>query len=173
LKQFADWLYTTAPSRFIQGQEAWMIPTIQSIHIVGIGLVVGSVLMITMRIFGWAGVDQTLRQTHDRFGPWLTGSLWLMAVTGLLMVIGEPPRELLAFSFWVKMGLVAVVVAIAAFFNATLRKYEQDWEETRIHRGSTKLLAAVTLVLLVCIIFLGRFIAYDHVWGALSPAAGG
>jgi len=43
-------------------------------------MVMGSVLMIDLRILGWAGMDQTLRQTTSRFGPWLTGSLWLLLV---------------------------------------------------------------------------------------------
>ena len=73
MKQFALWLSTTAPSVFIQEHNGWTIPTIQSIHIVGIALVMGSVLMIDLRILGWAWSDQTLRQTVRRFGPWLTG----------------------------------------------------------------------------------------------------
>jgi len=59
--------------------------------------------MIDLRILGWAGKDLTLRQTTERFGPWLTSSLWLLLVTGILMVVGEPVRELVTFSFWLKM----------------------------------------------------------------------
>src|ERR1044072_6166266 len=108
MKQFALWLSTTSPSVFIQEHNAWAIPAIQSVHIVGIALVMGSVLMIDLRILGLAWTDQTLRHTTSRFGPWLTGSLWLLLVTGLLMVVGEPVRELVTFSFWLKMALVAV-----------------------------------------------------------------
>jgi hypothetical protein len=170
LKQFAEWLSTTAPSVFIQVHEAWAIPTIQSIHIVGIGVVMGSVLMIYLRILGWAGMDQTLRQTASRFGPWLTGSLCLLLATGLLMVIGEPVRELVTFSFWLKMFLVALSTAVAAAFQVSLRKHERRWEETLANRGLTKGMAMLTFLIWVCIIILGRLIAYDHVWGSWSPA---
>jgi hypothetical protein len=170
LLKFAEWLSTTAPSVFIQKHEAWMIPSIQSVHIVGIGLVVGCIFMVTLRIFGWASVDQTLSQTHGRFGPWLTGALWLVACTGVLMVIGEPVRELVTFSFWLKMVLVASVVSIATGFRRMVRRHEPAWEEAFGKRGSAKAMAALTCALLVCIIILGRLIAYDHVWGHLSPA---
>ena len=99
---------------------------IQSIHIVGIALVMGSVLMIDLRILGWAWVDQTLRQTTNRFGPWLTGALWLLLVTGILMVIGEPVRELVTFSFWLKMALVAIGALVAIAFQRALRRHEQQ-----------------------------------------------
>jgi Ca2+/Na+ antiporter len=170
LKQFAEWLSTTGPSVFIQNHNGWVIPTIQSIHIVGIGVVMGSVFMIYLRILGWAGMDQTLRQTTNRFAPWLTGSLFLLLVTGILMVIGEPVRELVTFSFWLKMFLVAVSTVIAATFQITLRKLERQWEETLVNRRSIKSLAILSFLIWACIIVLGRLIAYDHVWGSWSPA---
>jgi hypothetical protein len=170
LKQFAEWISTTAPSVFIQNHYTWAIPAIQSIHIVGIGLVLGSVFMIYLRILGWAGTDQTLRQTVDRFGPWLTGALDLMLASGILMVIGEPVRELVTFSFWMKMFLVAVSTVIAFAFQSSVRKHEQRWEEVLINRSSVKGLAILSFLIWACIVLLGRLIAYDHVWGAWSPA---
>jgi hypothetical protein len=170
LNQFATWLSTTLLSVYIQNNNAWAIPGIQSIHIVGIGLVMGAVLMISLRVLGLAGMDQTLGQTTRRFGPWLTGSLWLLLATGLLMVIGEPVRELMTVSFWTKMFLVAVGAVVAAIFQRTLRQHERHWEETLVHRGSVKLMAVATLLLWLCIIILGRLIAYDHLWGKWSPA---
>jgi hypothetical protein len=170
LKHFAEWLSTTFLSVFIQNHNNWAIPAIQSIHIVGIGVVLGSVLMIYLRILGWAGMDQTLRQTASRFGPWLTGALYVMLATGILMVIGEPVRELVTFSFWLKMSLVAVVTLIAILFQRSLRKHERRWEETLVKRRSIQGLAILTFLIWVCIIILGRLIAYDHVWGSWSPA---
>jgi len=171
VKSFAEWLSTTAPSVFLQQHNTWAIPVIQSIHIVGIALVMGSVLMIDLRILGWAGTDQTLQQTNSRFGPWLTASLWLMLVTGILMVISEPVRELVTFSFWFKMTLVALGTIVAVIFRRNLRRHEREWENTLVHRGSIRTMAVATFLVWFCVILLGRFIAYDHVWGAWSPAA--
>jgi hypothetical protein len=171
VKQFAEWLSTTSPSVFLQEHNTWAIPTIQSMHIVGIALVMGSVLMIDLRILGWAGTDQTLQQTSRRFGPWLTTSLWLLLATGVLMVVGEPVRELVTFSFWLKMTLVAIGTIVAAIFRASLRRHERHWEETLVHRSSIKGLAVLTFLVWTFVIVLGRFIAYDHVWGTWSPAA--
>ena len=138
-------------------------------HIVGIALVMGSVLMIDLRILGLAWTDQTLGQTTGRFGPWLTGSLWLLLATGLLMVVGEPVRELVSFSFWLKMALVALGAAVAVSFQRAVRHHEQHWER-RAAQPSIKLLAIVTFFVWIGVIFLGRLIAYDHVWGSWSPA---
>jgi hypothetical protein len=170
LKQFAQWLSTTFLSVFIQNHNSWAIPAIQSIHIIGIAIVLGSVFMIDLRILGWAGTDQTLRQTTSRFGPWLTGALWLMLATGILMVIGEPVRELITFSFWLKMFLVAVGTLLAVVFLRAVQRREQHWEEIVEKRTSIRWLAVLTFLIWASIIVLGRLIAYDHVWGAWSPA---
>lgn len=171
MRQFAQWLSQTFPSVFIQNNHQWAIPAIQSIHIVGIALALGSVFLIGLRILGWAGTDQTLRQTADRYGPWLTGSLWLLLATGLLLVVGEPARELVTFSFWAKMCLVALAASLTLAFRASLRKHEQRWETALARRGSMRLLAVLTFLIWTLIIVLGRLIAYDHVWGSWSPAA--
>ena len=167
LERLAEWLALTSLSALIQTHNAWVIPTIQSVHIVAIGIVLTAVVMIDLRILGWAGHDQTLRETTDRFGPWLSGALVVLLVTGALMIIGEPRRELLSFSFWLKMSLVIVGTIIAAIFKMTLKSNEPRWEQKGKAR-SVKWLAILTLLIWISIVVLGRLIAYDHIWGSWS-----
>ena len=153
MNDFAVWLSTTLPSVFIQNHEVWMIPVIQSLHIIGIGIAVGSALMMTLRVLGWVGMDQTVLAIQCRFGPWLTGALCLLLASGGLLIVAEPVRELVTLSFWLKMVFVAVLTALAAAFQVSVR-----------------LTALLIFLVLGCIILLGRLIAYDHIWGHLSPA---
>ena len=169
-KGFTDWIAATAPSVLIQHNEAWVIPTVQSIHIAGIGVVLACILMLTLRILGYAGMDQTLTQTLDRFGPWLKWALWVLLGTGILMIIGEPERELITFSFWAKMTLVVLGTGIAFGFQRLLKSRGPDFEKSLETRREVKVMAVATLVIWLTIVFLGRFIAYDHIWGPLSPA---
>ena len=168
MNDFAVWLSTTLPSVFIQNREVWMIPVIQSLHIVGIGIAVGSTLMMTLRVLGWAGMDQTVLAIQRRFGPWLTGALCLLLASGGLLIVAEPVRELVTFSFWLKMVFVAVLTVLAAVFQASVR--QREWEPALVRRRSVRLTAILIFLLLGCIIVLGRLIAYDHIWGHLSPA---
>lgn len=172
MNQFAGWLSQTSLSLAIQSHE-WVIPTIQSIHIVAIGVVLGSVFMIDLRILGWAWRDQTLTQTTARFGPWLSWALGVLLLSGAGMVVGEPARQLLALSFWLKMGLVAIGVLVALIFQRSLRLHERHWETTLVNRQGVKALAVVTLLVWACVVVLGRLIAYDYVWGSWSKALKG
>jgi glucan phosphoethanolaminetransferase (alkaline phosphatase superfamily) len=104
-----------------------------------------------------------------RFGPWLTGALCLLLASGGLLVVAEPVRELVTFSFWLKMAFVAVLTALAISFQISVRNQEQRWQGL-VSRPPVRLAALLVFVVIGCIIILGRLIAYDHIWGALSPA---
>ena len=147
-----------------------MIPVIQSLHIIGIGVVVGSTLMLVLRVLGLAATDQTLAQCRQRFGPWQTGALYVLLASGGLLVVAEPVRELVTVSFWLKMILVATLAVLATLFQSSVRRQEDRWEQSFAGRRSVRLTAVFVLVILGCIILLGRLIAYDHIWGHWSPA---
>ncbi|HXA78448.1 MAG TPA: DUF6644 family protein [Candidatus Acidoferrales bacterium] len=169
MNRFAEWLTKTSPSHAFRVQESWLIPGVQSIHIIGIAVIIGSLLMIVLRILGWAGTDQTLRQTADRFGPWMIGALVLQLLTGIVMIVAEPVRELVNFSFWTKMVFVAVGTVLSGIFLVALPNHEQRWEAL-VNRRSIRLLAILTFLIFLSVIVLGRLIAYDHIWGSWSPA---
>lgn len=171
MKDFAVWLSTTAPSVFIQSNSGWVVPIIQSIHIVAIAVVVGSILMLNLRILGWAGTDRTLRQTHSRFSPWQSWGIAVLLVTGLLMLVGEPVREIVSFSFWAKMVLILAGSAAAMVFERALGRHEAAWDAQGGAAKGLEPLAVATLCIWLLVIVMGRLIAYDHLWGPLSPAA--
>ncbi len=167
LKGLADWISATPPSVLAQKNEAWFMPAVQSVHIAGIGVVLACVLMMTLRIFGYAYVDRTVLQTQQRYGPWLTGALWLLLATGLLMIVCEQ-RALLTFSFWAKMTLVAIGALVAWGFQKSVRAHEAVWGDAAAARAPVRVAAVLTVLVWIAIVFLGRLIAYDQIWGSLS-----
>jgi hypothetical protein len=156
LDAFAAWLHATALSQTIQAVR-WIVPLVQSIHIVMVGVVFVSSLMVCLRVLGRAGTDLSFDDVQRRFMPWMRGALAVLLVTGVVLVIGEPAREFGATSFWLKMLLVVV----AGTLNISLARAPA----TATARGR----AGVLILVWVAIIFLGRAIAYDvEVWQSLS-----
>jgi hypothetical protein len=153
---FAAWLHATAFSQTIQA-VSWIVPLLQSIHIVMIGIVFVSSLMISLRVLGRVHVEESFETVWLRFAPWMRIALAVMLVTGVLLIVGEPAREFGATSFWLKMVLLLVAYAVT-------RQLGRAPEGPRARR------AAIGLVVLwLAIIFLGRAIAYDvEVWRSLS-----
>jgi uncharacterized membrane protein SirB2 len=174
MHDFAQWLELTPVSVTIKEID-WIIPLVQSIHIVTIAVVFGSILMIALRVLGLVRTDQTPAAVLARFAPWIGRGLLVLLLTGAILVLGEPIREIMSSSFWLKMGLIVVGAAGALAFRRTLASAPAVSGHAPFS-GGTKAAAMATVVLWLTVIFLGRAIAYDvEVWGSLSlsPRAGG
>jgi hypothetical protein len=172
---FGEWLQTTAVSETIQSVK-WIIPLLQSIHILTIGIVFVSSLMIALRVLGRMRTDEPFETVWQRFAPWMWNGLAVMAVTGAILIVGEPVREFTTLSFWMKMVLVAIGVTCTALFGRSVRQAAAaappaaTAPAARVEFSSGAKAGAIGLVVIwLAIIFLGRAIAYDQeVWGKLS-----
>jgi hypothetical protein len=168
---FGHWLQTTQLSITIESIK-WLIPLLQSIHIVCIGLVVVSSMMIVLRILGHVRADEPFVDVWQRFAPWIWGGLVVMLLTGSVLIIGEPVREFTALSFWLKMSLIAVSVISMGTFAIIL--HPSRLGSRKEFSLAIKSAAVGTMVVWLAIIFLGRAIAYDtEVWGHLSHHTNG
>jgi hypothetical protein len=162
--EFAEWLGSTPLSVAIQSR-LWLTPTLQTIHIVMIGVVFVSMLSVALRVLGQIRTDEPLAEVWHRFAPWFWTALGVMAGTGLVLTISEPVREVSALSFWIKMALIVVGVASALYFGRTVATAAGVGAVTSVYSGRARVVAVATIVLWVAIMFLGRWIAYDvEIW---------
>lgn len=154
LAPFALWLQETPLNRLVDS-NIWIAPVVQTLHILAIGVAAGSVLMVSLRIYGVAGLSRTLSQTVARYLPWIWAALAVLLVTGLTLIVGEPARELMNPAFWIKMALVLLGIAASLAFQAGVHR-NADGSSTLVMRAG----AGAILVLWCVIIVLGRWIAY-------------
>jgi hypothetical protein len=157
---FAHWLEQTSVSQEIQ-KALWLIPLLQTIHIIAIAMVLSSVLMVELRILG-VGKSLTMTQTSARYVPWLWTGLVLLAVTGLALIIGEPKRALPNPAFQIKMLMLAVTLAAVGVFQTSLRRNVAFWEGRSLGRKLTGGFAVIVFFLWCAIAVAGRWIAYVH-----------
>jgi hypothetical protein len=163
---FARWLGATAVSTGIRSFGA-LPQLLQVIHLLTMGVVMASVLMIVLRIHGLAFTDQPMQQTWQRFASWFWYALGVMALTGATMAIAEPLREASALSFWLKMTLVLAGIAGMLALRRSVVK-----QSDAAASASTRHAAKLVLLAWMLVLFLGRSIGYDvPIWGLLSPKA--
>jgi len=156
IREFCRWLAATPLSEHIQ-DAYWVIPTVQTVHIVSIAIVMTSMAMLDLRLVGIAGRRQSLTQMADRFLPWVWTALVVLLCSGTILIIGEPGRELLSEVFWIKMSLIVTALVLTATFQTVLHRNTGFWER---HRRTAVLLGSVSLVIWVGIVAAGRWIAY-------------
>jgi hypothetical protein len=156
ISQFCKWLDATPISQTFQSL-VWFVPTVQTVHILSIAVVMTSVGMLAGKLVGITGRNQTLSAMVSSLMPWVWCALAVLLATGLLLTITEPSRELLNAAFRAKMLMVLAMAGILRLVQVRLREDPDYWGRRRAAAGG---LGAASLVLAVTIIVAGRWIAY-------------
>ena len=162
LVEAAIWISNRPASNWI-GTHFWAIPIFQTLHILAIAAAFGSVLMINLRILGLAGGTRTMTQTVRRYLPWVWWALIVLIATGIGMIVGEPVRELVNPYFWIKMGLLVVMILLSIGFQATVGRHTARWELRHDGRLVVRVGAVGIILLWFAIMACGRWIAYAPV----------
>ena len=153
------WLEHTALSQTIQRID-WIVPAVQTIHILAITVVAASALMINLRLIGVFSADRPLRDVSARFLPLVWWPLLVLLATGAIMIIGEPARSLKNPAFQLKMALLVTVLIVTALYQLLLRRDPDLGSPASGRRGAATAIAALSMLLWTGIIFAGRWIAY-------------
>jgi len=156
---FAEWIAGTATSQWLQVEGWFLIPALQSIHILAIAVVLSSLLMLNTRLLGLSSSGLTVPQVAHRYLPWLWWGLPVLAVTGIGLIVAEPVRSLWNVAFWVKMALLAVALVLTLGFQGYARRDPQFWENAG-NRTRIRAYALLSLVVWAGIVFGGRWIGY-------------
>jgi len=156
IQSFCNWLSSTSLSLTIQ-TVMWIIPAVQTVHILCVAMVMSCMAMLDLRLIGVAGRRQSVSRMVSRFIPWVWGALPVLLATGIILIIGEPSRELLNPYFRAKMLMLAIVIAITFVVQ---RQNNQDATFWETRREGAALAGVVSLLLWVGIISAGRWIAY-------------
>ena len=155
---FSEWLYNTHISQGIQS-NTWIIPTVQSIHIIAISMLMGSAIVLDLKLAGFIARTESAAIVFRRYMPWLWAGLAILLLTGLVMIIGEPARELENWIFWTKMGLVVIAFFLTLIMRVPMLR-EDLGNQSRIWSLLVKPLGLLALAIWILIIFCGRWIAY-------------
>ena len=132
----------------------WVVPAFQTLHILAVGVVFSGSLIIALRALGLAGTHWTLGRWHKRLSAWTGWALVALLLSGLVLILAEPERELLNSLFQIKMPLV-IATTLLSFGIA--RRFDRNGGKVSI---GVKLGAVVIVLLWAVIMGLGRWIAY-------------
>jgi hypothetical protein len=161
ISALVQWL---AATRLSSALTAWpeIIPLLQSIHIVCVAIVMSSVSFYNLRVLGIFARQLPIGAVAARFLPWMWWTMPVILTTGILLITAEPARDLQNSTFWLKMLLL-----LGALSLTTVIYVGRDREEA-IRAGTIRkprwrqLVAAVSIILWIGIVFAGRMIAYTQ-----------
>jgi hypothetical protein len=159
LQNLISWLANTSLSAVIRS-ATWVIPVIQTVHILSISALISCAFLIDLRILGVFSQSLPIATVTRRLLPWLWGSLGVVAFSGSLLIAGEPERSLTNVAFGVKMSLLIPAVVIAILRRRGMRWKVICRDRTPSAGMPAKVIAVTSLLLWSSVVFAGRWIAY-------------
>jgi hypothetical protein len=145
----------TALGRFVVGAP-WMWPVCETLHFIGLSLLLGVVLAVDLRMMGF--MRSVSFATLHRLLPWAVLGFGLNVITGMFFFIGAADQYTVNFAFQWKIGLVLVAGLNAVYFTTL----DQPWtlgtgEDAPI---TAKAFAMSAVVLWVAIMFFGSMLPF-------------
>ena len=136
------------------------VPIVQTLHLLSVAAVMGSIVMIDLRVLGLAMPSHRPQELVHRLMPWVWVALPVLALSGLVQVFGRPTRYLINPVFGLKFAMLLPAVVLAGMFQLTTTRDDGFWERSAGRRAAARVVAAGSLCLWVGVVMAGRWIAY-------------
>ena len=153
--EFWEWVQGLPLSEYI-GFTAWF-PFLESIHVLAVGLVLGSILMVDLRLLGVAGLNYPVSRMTRELIPWTWVAFFVAAVTGVGMFMTHASAYAYNPALQVKMALLLLACANMALFQFRTFRNIEVWDAAAATPVGARLAGAASLLFWAAIVLAGRW----------------
>ena len=139
-----------------------LFPIIESAHVLGIGLMAGTIITVDLRVLGLVFPQEPVRRIAETLLPYTWWGFALMVITGIPLFAAESIKVIYNPAFQIKLILLAVAGANALLFHRTVYRTVDEWGRRKTGPGAARALAATSAGLWFAVIISGRLIAVFH-----------
>ena len=140
-------------------QSLYLYPVVETVHIIGLALLFGSIAVLDLRLLGLARDVPVTRLTRHVL-PWTAASFVLIVPSGLAMFTAHAMEFIDNPLFAIKLGLIFAAGMNAAAFHAGAFRSVAGWDTGAAPPRAARVAGALSLVLWVAVIACGRLLAY-------------
>lgn len=142
------WLGTTVRD------TVWAFPLIETFHLLALAVLLGTVLIVNLRVLGLGKRYLPAADIARQLEPWMLVSLAVLIASGIPMAFSEPMKCFESYSFPIKMGLI--VVGIVSQFTIQRRWVMAPNTTTR----RSKIAALLSILIWTAVGAAGKGIPY-------------
>jgi len=151
-----EWLQNS--SLAVSISEDWF-PWVESVHVVCLAVVAGSIFLVDSRLIGWTSRQLRFTYVSDRLLPWTWGAFIGAAITGTLMFIAGATNYAHNTPFLIKMCLLVLAAVNMLYFQFVTFRSVQNWD-TGKPIPAARAAGAVSLTVWCLVIGFGRWIGF-------------
>ena len=137
-------------------ESRYLFPIIETVHLLGLTLLLGTTIIISLRLFGLGMRRQSVTQLAEDLAPWTLGSLMAMLATGVLLFLSEALKCYDSPPFRLKM---AFLLAAILYQFTVYRRFTRSANAASM-RVWSGVIAAISLGLWFGVGLMGRAIGF-------------
>jgi hypothetical protein len=137
-----------------------LFPWIESIHVLAIVMVVGTISIIDLRLLGLPAHRRGVRRLMKEVLPLTWGAFLVAMISGFLLFSSAAVKYAGIWEFQAKMLLLVLAGLNMIFFHAVAAREVQLWDELSTTPRLAKLAGVFSLCIWIAIVVLGRMIGF-------------
>lgn len=155
LLPFFEWCESSALGQAVR-DSLWLFPAIEALHLLGLCLLGGALLVVDLRMLGWGLRRQPIAALARDAWPWLVGGIGVMLVTGVLLFLSEAVKCYHNQAFWVKISTLPIAILFTVLVRQRIARDEALDTSVR-----SRLVALLSLALWFTVAAAGRWIGFS------------
>ena len=153
------WLEQTMVGAGVR-ESLWLFPVIETLHLLGMAALVGTIAVFDFRLLGWMLPRQRVSELARRLLPWSWAGFAVQVVTGALLFTSEAVKVYSNPAFRLKMLLILLAGVHALIFHGTIYRDVATRDDSAVLPWRAKVAGFVSILLWIGIVAAGRFIGF-------------
>ena len=141
-------------------QSTWMFPTIETVHVVAVATVIGTIAVVDLRLLGVASNKRPASALIHEFLPWTWAAFGLALVSGSLMFVSRAADYMAIPPFLAKFAIMALAAVNMLVFHLTAERRIAAWD-LGPPSASARIAGGLSLLLWTAIIVCGRQVGFS------------
>lgn len=141
-----------------------LFPWLESIHVLAITLVFGSISIVDLRLLGWASLERSVSRVSDSVLPVTWSAFAVAVVSGALLFTSNAMTYGHSAWFIAKFVFIGLAGINMFFFQTVINRNVETWGATGMPPTAARVAGALSLLFWIAVITCGRWVGF-----ALQP----
>jgi hypothetical protein len=159
LLAWCKWLEQTSVGAAVR-ESLWLFPAIETVHLLGMAALVGTVAVLDFRLLGWMFRQKRFSELANRLLPWAWTGFAVQVITGTLLFSSEAVKVYSNPAFRLKMLLILLAGVHALIFHWTVYRGVAAWDDSAAPPLGAKVSGFLSILVWIGVVAAGRFIGF-------------
>lgn len=165
LTGIAEWIAALPLSTAIRTGLSWrwLFPTIESVHVVALATVYGSIVFLDLRLLGFAQAGTKASKYAAELLPLTWTAFVLAAISGTLLFMANAPDYVVSLQFGLKMVCILFAGLNMAVFQWGAGRRIADWDTQLPPPAPARIAGGLSILFWTGAVFFGRWVGFIEV----------